>query len=99
MSSNIDKYKANISFTYAYKDEPEKEYPGSCIIDENAFKKFFELVFSDSELLSFEQEDTHYTIIFSTKQAYYLFMSKLQAFRFKVSGKIAKVGDIMINKI
>ncbi len=96
---NIDKYKANISFTYVNKEEPEKEYPGSCIIEESIFRKFFNMVFLESELLSIEQGDADYEITFSTKQSYYLFMSKLQSFRFKICGRVAKVADIMINKI
>ncbi len=38
----------------------------------------------------------YYDIIFTTKMPYVLMMMSLQQFRFKISGKLAKVADVAI---
>ncbi len=90
-------YKFNISFTYVYEDDPEKESPGSCKISENMFKKLFELKFNDCELISvIVKNNTSFEVELKTTKEYIQFMYDIQNIRFKVSGKLAKIADILI---
>ena len=97
MEENPTRYKVDISFTYVDEVNPENESPGSCDINEELFKRFFQLVLKEnSELVSFEKKGTYFQCVFSTRIKYMTFMMSLQNFRFKVRGKLAKVADISI---
>ncbi len=90
-------YKANISFTYVDEENLENETPGSCVISPKLFEIFFKLCFKECELISYEQKNTSYDMVFNTSKDFKLLMLEIQVFRFKVQGKMAKVADIMIN--
>jgi hypothetical protein len=96
MEENMTKYKANISFTYVDEINPENEQPGTCDITEDMFRRFFHLIFKDSELMSIEKIDVYYDCVFQTQIPYMNMMMMMQMFRFKVRGRIAKVADISI---
>ncbi len=94
--SESTKYKATISFTYVNEDEPENEQPGTCDVKEELFNKFFKLAFKGCDLESYIKKDMFYDVIFTTNIPYMLMMMTLQQFRFKISGKLAKVADVAI---
>lgn len=90
------KYKIDISFTYVDEINAENERPGSCDIDIKLFERFFQLAFTGCEMLSYEKKGYTFECIFQTSIEYRDFMMKIPVFRFKVSGKLAKVADISI---
>ena len=90
------KYKIDISFTYVDLQNPENEQPGTCDISIELFQRFFQLAFQGCDLITNEKKGTSFECIFKTSVEYRVFMMELQKFRFKVSGKMAKVADIAI---
>ncbi len=94
--SESTKYKATISFTFVDEKNPENEKPGSCDVKEELFNNFFKLAFKNCDLESYTKNNMYYDIIFTTKMPYMLMMMSLQQFRFKISGKLAKVADVAI---
>ena len=90
------KYKINISFTYVDYINPENEQPGTCDITQQIFERFFQLCFKGCEMISSEKQGTSFECIFKTNVEYRVLMMALQQFRFKVSGRLAKVADIAI---
>lgn len=90
------KYKIDISFTYMDEIHPENEQHGTCDITIQLFERFFQLAFKGCEMISSEKNGSSFECIFKTSVEYRTFMMALQTFRFKVSGRIAKVADISI---
>ncbi len=90
------KYKATLSFTYVDEINPENEQPGTCNITLEQFQRFFQLAFKGSQLISVEKQGTSFDCIFSTIVEYHNIMMSMMTFRFKMSGKMAKVADIGI---
>lgn len=90
------KYKIDISFTYVDEVHPENEQPGTCDITTPLFERFFQLAFKGCEMISSEKKGSSFECIFKTHVEYRDFMMALQTFRFKVSGRMAKVADIAI---
>ena len=80
------KYKIDISFTYVDEVHPENEQPGTCDITTQLFERFFQLCFKGCEMISCEKKGTSFECVFKTRVEY----------RFKVSGRMAKVADIAI---
>ena len=89
-------YKATLSFTYVDEINPENEQPGTCDISSELFQRFFQLVFTESQLISCQKQGVSFECIFSTQLEYHNIMMILMLFRFKVRGRMAKVADIAI---